>query len=63
MSNAMVDYWVGFASGDVNAFKPAVEWQPFTSANQNKLELNTNPRMTTWDTGKCNFWDGLGYRF
>ena len=60
----MVDYWVGFASGDVNAFKPAVQWQPFSVASQNKLELNSDgPKMGAWDTAKCDFWDGLGYKF
>ena len=63
MSQGIMSYWVGFASGDINSLNPPVQWQPFTPTSQSQLEINPNFRMKQWDVDTCNFWDSLGYRF
>ena len=63
MSQRMIDYWVGFANGDPNFYKPPVSWPEFSSENQNLIDISTTIVTGKWDTDVCDFWDQVGYNY
>eukprot|EP00160_Parvularia_atlantis_P002649 Unigene1220_Nuclearia_a/m.3883 Unigene1220_Nuclearia_a/g.3883 ORF Unigene1220_Nuclearia_a/g.3883 Unigene1220_Nuclearia_a/m.3883 type:complete len:569 (+) Unigene1220_Nuclearia_a:1289-2995(+) len=61
LSNAMIDYWTAFASGNMSSPTLPVQWRPYTAASPTLLDFDLTIAQGTWDAAKCDFWDGVGY--